>query len=141
MKIVVVSDSHADVKSLKLIRERHLHDADLFIHCGDSQLMSNHPDIQGYLTVRGNCDLDQQYPLHRVEKLNHRETLFMTHGHQYDVKYSMQRLYYKALEVGANTLSSACALALGVILISTLFRNFNLSNTFKSKNQREKKPS
>ena len=36
MKIVVVSDSHADVKSLKLIRERHLHDADLFIHCGDS---------------------------------------------------------------------------------------------------------
>ncbi|CUP46382.1 Putative metallophosphoesterase MG207 homolog [Turicibacter sanguinis] len=102
MKIVVVSDSHADVKSLKLIRERHLHDADLFIHCGDSQLMSNHPDIQGYLTVRGNCDLDQQYPLHRVEKLNHRETLFMTHGHQYDVKYSMQRLYYKALEVGAT---------------------------------------
>ena len=102
MKIVVVSDSHADVKSLKLIRERHLHDADLFIHCGDSQLMSNHPDIQGYLTVRGNCDLDQQYPLHRVEKLNHRETLFMTHGHQYDVKYSMQRLYYKALAVGAS---------------------------------------
>ena len=49
--------------------------------------------------------------------------------------------YIKALEVGANTLSSACALALGVILISTLFRNFNLSNTIKSKNQREKKPS
>ena len=26
----------------------------------------------------------------------------MTHGHCYDVKYSMQRLFYKALEVGAT---------------------------------------
>lgn len=102
MKIVVVSDSHADTKSLKQIRERHLKQADLFIHCGDSQLMSHHPEIQGYLTVRGNCDFDKNYPLDRIEKLNKNDTLLMTHGHQYDVKYSMQRLYYKALEVGAT---------------------------------------
>lgn len=102
MKIIVVSDSHTDVKSLKLIRERHLKEADLFIHCGDSQLMSDDKEIQGYLTVRGNCDFDKHYPLDRVEKLNDQDTLFMTHGHYYDVKYSMQRLYYKALEVGAS---------------------------------------
>lgn len=102
MKIVVVSDSHTDTKSLKKIRERHLHETDLFIHCGDSQLMSDHKEIQGYLMVRGNCDFDQNYPLDRMEKLNEQDTLFMTHGHHYDVKYSMQRLYYKALEVGAT---------------------------------------
>ncbi|RDY26464.1 threonine/serine exporter [Romboutsia weinsteinii] len=34
--------------------------------------------------------------------------------------------YIKAMEYGTSTLSSAGALALGVIFVSTLFRNFNL---------------
>jgi len=102
MKIIVVSDSHGDEKYLQLIRNRHFHEGDLFIHCGDSELMGEHKSIQGYLTVRGNCDVDKQYPLDRIQKLNHQDTLFMTHGHCYDVKYSMQRLFYKALEVGAT---------------------------------------
>ena len=39
--------------------------------------------------------------------------------------------YIKALDFGTNTLASAGALALGVILISTLFRNFNLHKLIK----------
>ncbi|MDE5976949.1 MAG: metallophosphoesterase [Turicibacter sp.] len=102
MNIVVVSDSHTNINHLTLIRERHLSEADLFLHCGDSSLMSDHPALNGYLTVRGNCDFDLNYPLERVEKLDDRDTLLMTHGHKYDVKYSLQRLYYHALEIGAT---------------------------------------
>ena len=39
--------------------------------------------------------------------------------------------YLKALDFGTNTLASAGALALGVIFISTLFRNFNLYKLVK----------
>ena len=39
--------------------------------------------------------------------------------------------YIKALDFGTNTLASAGALALGVILISTLFINFNLNKLIK----------
>ncbi|SCH90026.1 MULTISPECIES: threonine/serine exporter family protein [unclassified Romboutsia] len=50
----------------------------------------------------------------------------------YNTLYScLKGDYMKALEIGINTLSSAGALALGVILISTLFRNFNLYSIFK----------
>ncbi|MCR8744933.1 threonine/serine exporter family protein [Romboutsia lituseburensis] len=37
--------------------------------------------------------------------------------------------YIKAIDYGINTLSLAGALALGVIFVSTLFRNFNLHKT------------
>lgn len=43
--------------------------------------------------------------------------------------------YFKGIDYAISTLSSAFALALGVIFISTLFRNFNLNllyNKFKS---------
>ena len=39
--------------------------------------------------------------------------------------------YIKALDFATNTLASAGSLALGVILISTLFRNFNLHRLTK----------
>ncbi|QJA07768.1 threonine/serine exporter [Romboutsia sp. CE17] len=39
--------------------------------------------------------------------------------------------YIKAFDIGTTTLGSAGALALGVILVSTLFRNFNLHKLIK----------
>ena len=61
-KVLVVSDSHGLTKELEVIRERHLNDVDLMIHCGDSELMPDEKVMNGYLTVRGNCDFDN-YPL------------------------------------------------------------------------------
>lgn len=81
MKIVIVSDNHLDTQALTLIRERHLREADLFIHCGDSQLPFNHPKLEGYLVVRGNCDFDQNLLNDRVENLTSQDRLFVTHGH------------------------------------------------------------
>lgn len=46
--------------------------------------------------------------------------------------------YLKALDFGTNTLASAGALALGVIFISTLFRNFNLYKLVKPVSNKNK---
>ncbi|HAX73269.1 MAG TPA: YfcE family phosphodiesterase [Firmicutes bacterium] len=102
MKIVVVSDSHFNDTVLTQIRERHLHEAKLFLHCGDSQLMSNHKSLEGYQVIRGNCDMDITLPNELVYDIDNKYKLFMTHGHLYDVKFSVHRLSYRAEEVGAN---------------------------------------
>ncbi|MGL4337668.1 MAG: YfcE family phosphodiesterase [Turicibacter sp.] len=102
MKIVIVSDSHLNDKVLTTIRNRHLEEANIFLHCGDSQLMSGHPALEGYVVVRGNCDFDLALPTEYISSLDETHTLFMTHGHLFDIKYSVHRLHYKALELGAN---------------------------------------
>ena len=51
MKIVVVSDNHGRSEPLEQILELH-RDADVFIHCGDSELPPQF--LQGYVCVRGN---------------------------------------------------------------------------------------
>lgn len=50
----------------------------------------------------------------------------------YNTLYAFLRNdYINALEYGATTISSACSLALGVILVSTLYRNHSLTKLKK----------
>ena len=50
----------------------------------------------------------------------------------YNTLYAILRKdYVQAIEYGVTTISNACALALGIILISTLYKNYSLN---KSKN-------
>lgn len=77
--IVLCSDSHMDTASLRYVREHHP-EADLFVHCGDSELRE--ADMEGFLFVRGNHDF---YPGNNVpdwriiEVLGHR--IYLCHGH------------------------------------------------------------
>ena len=77
--IVLCSDSHMDRTSLQYVRERHP-DADLFVHCGDSEL--DEKDMEGFLFIRGNHDY---YPGNTVpdrqiiEVQGHR--IYVCHGH------------------------------------------------------------
>lgn len=99
-KILIVSDSHGLTKELEILRERHVQEVDLMIHCGDSQLMPDEKPISGYLTVMGNCDFGG-YPLETVTEIGDRK-IFITHGHKYSVKTSLMNLKYKAQEFNAN---------------------------------------
>ena len=60
-KVLVVSDSHGLTKELEDLRARHLNDVELMIHCGDSEMMPDDKVMNGYLTVKGNCDFGN-YP-------------------------------------------------------------------------------
>ncbi|MEH7176414.1 metallophosphoesterase family protein [Neobacillus vireti] len=121
-KILVVSDSHGLTEELEEIRERHLNNVDLMIHCGDSEIMPDEEVMKGYLTVRGNCDFDN-YPLETTTMVAGRK-LFITHGHKYSVKTSLMNLSYKAAEVAANIVCFGHSHVLGAEVIGgTLYLN------------------
>ncbi|WP_214481526.1 metallophosphoesterase [Bacillus sp. SM2101] len=101
MKILVVSDSHGLSEELTQVARRHEDDVQMMIHCGDSELPAHAEAMQGFNSVRGNCDLDSAYPDHLVEKCG-QQHLFVTHGHLYNVKMTLMNLLYRAKEVDAK---------------------------------------
>ncbi len=101
MKCLVVSDTHGRALALKevIARESPL---DLVIHLGDLGSDLAGTGYQGNsLAVRGNADRDLKAPLERLMDLEGHRVL-MLHGHRYEVKWGLDRLYYRGLEKGAD---------------------------------------
>ncbi|WHY65893.1 metallophosphoesterase [Neobacillus sp. SuZ13] len=122
-KVLIVSDSHGLTKELRVIRERHLNEVDLMIHCGDSELSPDDQAISGYLTVMGNCDFGGGYPLETISEVAGWK-FFITHGHRYSVKSTLMNLKYKAQEVNANIACFGHSHVLGAEVIDgVLFLN------------------
>ncbi|MET3697353.1 hypothetical protein SAMN05877753_105259 [Bacillus oleivorans] len=100
MKYIIVSDSHGLTRELEQV-VRAFPDVDGYIHCGDSELNTDHPAILPYTAVNGNCDWNGNFPDEQtIYKQTHR--FFITHGHLYNVKTTLLNLHYKALEKGAS---------------------------------------
>lgn len=102
IRIGVFSDSHgfkAQLEKAVGLAGR----LDLAIHCGDGgeDLESVLDPQTPRIIVRGNCDLRSKYPEQVVEIVAER-TIMAVHGHQYDVKFDYNRLFYKGLEQNAN---------------------------------------
>lgn len=122
-KVLVISDSHGLTEELEVIRERHLKEVDLMIHCGDSQLMPDDKAITGYLTVMGNCDFGGGYPMETISEAAGRK-FFITHGHRYSVKSTLMKLKYKAQELKADIVCFGHSHVLGAEVIDgILFLN------------------
>ena len=60
MKIVVISDNHGDKDVIERIVNIHK-DADLYLHCGDSQMFDH--EIYPFISVKGNNDFGKNYPM------------------------------------------------------------------------------
>lgn len=105
MRILVVSDTHGDARSLWRAIEAQP-TARVVIHLGDGareaeDISRRYPDREVYL-VRGNCDLGAaDLPFCREEILGGRR-IFLTHGHLYEVKMGLLRLDYAARERRAD---------------------------------------
>ncbi len=103
MRIVVISDTHGkykDITNAILSMEK----PDMLIHLGD--YTDDGEEISKILgipivIVKGNCDLDSEYKNSELIELKGKK-LFLTHGHNYDVKFTLDRLFYKALEMDAD---------------------------------------
>ncbi|MBC2399910.1 hypothetical protein BD780_003188 [Clostridium tetanomorphum] len=103
MLIGVVSDTHRHTWIIERVMDK-LENVDLLIHLGD-----NIQDVKDFsklykgriISVKGNCDYSSSVPYDILEEIEG-EKFFITHGHHYDVKHSLSRLKYKALEIGAN---------------------------------------
>ncbi len=93
MKILVISDSHGLSNNQELIE---FENCDVNIHAGDSQLMMKDSDMKNFdVKVRGNCDFDQNYEISEVF-LAENTKFFVTHGHYYDVNFSLVQLQNEA---------------------------------------------
>ncbi len=102
MKIAVVADTHARtetiVRELQRVRPDHL----LFAgdHYVDGQRIARSLSIP-FNAVAGNCDGGDNRPQETVVNIMDR-TIYLVHGHQYGVKDSLNRLYYRARELNAD---------------------------------------
>lgn len=104
MKIIVMSDSHRNYFALeKVFNGYH---GDLYIHLGDGEeeldlIAAALPDKQ-IIHVKGNCDLGSFSESESFIMPAENCRIFATHGHIYDVKYSLEPLKEKAKGLGAN---------------------------------------
>lgn len=106
MRILVVSDTHGDFFSLKraVLAQPN---ADMIIHCGDgaeqvAELKMLFPDKK-IVAVRGNCDWGSTLPNVEVVEAGGK-TVFVTHGHLYNVKLALYPLVCAARENKADIL-------------------------------------
>ncbi len=122
MKIVVLSDTHGDAAIIPDVIAAHP-DAAYYFHCGDSELAYEDVHIKDCKRVRGNCDYDVNYPVEEVVDVEDK-TVFMTHGHLFNVKTTLTPLAMRAQEVGANIVLFGHSHVLGAELVDgTLFLN------------------
>lgn len=103
MRIAVISDTHRNNHMLEKAFQK-CKDADLVIHLGD-----NIEDAEEFkkiykkkvINVAGNCDFLDKAPKEIVENIGGK-TFLITHGHLYNVKYTLINLKYRAMEVNAD---------------------------------------
>lgn len=101
MKIVVVSDNHGNTYFMEEIYTIHQEDTDEWVHCGDSELLEDHPLWQHYKTVLGNMDITNKFKLSRTEYIEGFRYL-LVHGHKHSVKRSYDRLIKEARAEDVN---------------------------------------
>ena len=103
MRILVVADTHGS-PSLLIDAVRQAGHTDMLLHLGDGQrdCAALEPGYGGQIyRVRGNCDFgpsdeyDHFIPLAGA-------SIYMTHGHLYDAKTTLNKLWFKGREVGAD---------------------------------------
>ena len=104
VKIGVVSDTHGYIEStVKALRT--IDNLDFIIHLGD--YISDAKSIEKQMDkeviyVKGNCDvLETDAQEDRILEIKGRR-IFITHGHKYDVKNGVTKLFFKGKELKAD---------------------------------------
>ena len=81
-----------------------LNDSDVLIHLGDNindvKLLSEGFKGKVYSVV-GNCDYERNGQVEQVIEIEGKKFL-ITHGHKYTVKYGLDKIYYRGLELGVD---------------------------------------
>lgn len=104
MRILVISDTHGKTDRVFDVYKKLAAEApiDILVHCGD--YYADAREIQARLgvpmvAVKGNCDGCFDFEAYSILETECGDIL-VAHGHMEDVGFSMQKLYYKALEQG-----------------------------------------
>lgn len=102
-RILLVSDSHGLWIGMEMMLRRHP-EVDYIFHLGDGladvERLRRHTD-KPVLCVTGNCDGFADEPMERQFEADG-VRLLLTHGHAYRVKYRLDALAYRAVELGVQ---------------------------------------
>ncbi len=104
IKVLVISDTHGQIEHAVDVIEKE-GPFDRMIHLGDQ--VEDAYRLAAWLGIEeldlcvGNCDYVSEGPAEKIIEIGG-VRIFMTHGHRYGVKYTMDRLYYRAKEVEAK---------------------------------------
>ena len=100
MKIVVASDSHGNKNLVDFLFSNEKFDC--FVFCGDGiDDFTNYFDDSRLEIVSGNCDWFSNFFDEKTLVLCNRK-IFVTHGHKYFVKNSLEKLAKVAKKIGAE---------------------------------------
>ncbi|GAB6099121.1 metallophosphoesterase [Halanaerocella petrolearia] len=103
MKLAIFSDAHGRSEKVKEALEG-LSSIDYLLYAGDGAkdlLENDFLDKEKIVTVQGNRDFRTDYSKEEIIKVVDKK-IFMTHGHNYQIKWGLDKLYYKAKEVAAD---------------------------------------
>ncbi len=106
MRILVVSDTHGDLKTLlKAVKAQP--SAEIIFHCGDGdeqvQYLKETLKDKMVVGVRGNCDWCSTLPSKEVMTVCGKR-IFITHGHLYNAKTGLYNIVSAAREEKADIL-------------------------------------
>ncbi len=104
MKLLVLSDTHGRIGTAESVLEKIGGKMEAVLHLGDhaedaAELAARFPKLR-FFSVRGNND-DMQAPKERLLRLGG-HVILMVHGHLHGVSWGVDRLYYRAMEQGAD---------------------------------------
>lgn len=104
MKIAVMSDTHGSIeRTVKALKD--IENLDLLIHLGDyvkdARDIEKEIDVE-MIYVRGNCDyLDTDVDDDKLIEVAGKK-IFITHGHNYNVKMGVSNIFYRGKEEDAD---------------------------------------
>lgn len=102
-KILIVSDTHGRLDNLQRVLELQGH-IDYLFHLGDSEGQQQQiAEMAGCPVeiVKGNCDFGQDLPYDKMVHVGS-HSVFLTHGHRYQVFYGPETLMEAAKSRGAQ---------------------------------------
>lgn len=103
MKIIVISDTHSRNKEI-LDYILNMETPDMIFHLGDyaedGELLSQNLGVPSVI-VRGNGDYQTKYLEDELVEVKGKK-IFLTHGHNYNVRFTLDNLIYKGRELGAD---------------------------------------
>lgn len=105
MRILVISDTHRNLRNVYKTINSIENMIDAVIHCGDvtedaETIRRRYPKLKVF-NVRGNCDYDSSVPDEDIFILSGKR-IFVTHGHMYGVNWNTDRLCFRAAEAEAD---------------------------------------
>lgn len=104
MKLIVFSDSHGNLENIHTAINFFRNEIIGIVHLGDffedaKKIQKSYPELPMFY-VSGNND----FPGDKTELFfnSFNKKLFLTHGHFYNVYFGVDKLFYRAKEIGAN---------------------------------------